>query len=67
MLQLKRGQRTVLVEELPDFANLAAGTLFFGQFLSDRAFSMALAVFGSVVWVGLMACVMVLAAREIDR
>jgi hypothetical protein len=33
MLGLRQAQRTVLVEKIPDLANLAAGGLIFGQFV----------------------------------
>ena len=50
MLQLKRAQRAVLVDKLPDVANLAAGALLFGQFLGERAFSPYVALFGLALW-----------------
>ena len=46
MLRLKREQRQVLVDKVPDVANLVIGALFLGQFLSDRPFSPVLALFG---------------------
>lgn len=67
MLELKRGQRAVLVEKLPDMANLAVGTLFFGQFLSEETFSVAQALWGTVIWAGLMALAMALASEEFDQ
>ena len=54
MLSLSDGQRQLLVDKLPDVANLAIGALFFGQFLSDRPFSIALALFGTGAWMALM-------------
>ena len=39
-----------MVDKLPDVANVAAGALFFGQFLGDRSFSPWLAVLGVVLW-----------------
>ena len=48
MLWLDDRQREMLADKLPDAANLALGALFFGQFLSDRPFSRALALSGSV-------------------
>ena len=36
MLKLKTEQREVLVEKLPDMANLVVGALFLGQFLGER-------------------------------
>jgi hypothetical protein len=53
MLRLKREQRRVLVDKLPDAANVAAGALVFGQTLSDRRFSVTLAVVGFFLWLGL--------------
>ena len=48
MLELKQGQRAVLVDKLPDFANVAAGAMVVGQFLSDRPFSPGVAAFGLI-------------------
>ena len=50
MLQLNRPQRTILVDKLPDAANVAVGALFFGQFLGERVFSLSLALFGLGIW-----------------
>jgi hypothetical protein len=38
----------MLIDKLPDAANLALGALVFGQFLGDRPFSVAVAVLGVV-------------------
>ena len=46
MVRLNQRQREVLVEKLPDIANLVAASTFFGQFLTDRPFSGWLAVGG---------------------
>jgi hypothetical protein len=46
MLRLKPKQREVLVDKVPDVANLVAASTFFGQFLMDRPFSAWLAVGG---------------------
>jgi len=58
MLRLNRKQREVLLDKLPDVANLVTASTFFGQFLADRPFSLALAVFGiasaSALWLGVM-------------
>jgi hypothetical protein len=64
MLRLKAGQRQMLVDKLPDAANLVAGALFIGQFLSDRPFSPVLAVFGMAVWVALLGLAMAVAGIE---
>jgi hypothetical protein len=63
MLRLKPRQREVLVDKLPDAANLAAGALFFGQFLSEKSFSLTLAFAGLGAWVALMAWAIVLASE----
>ena len=64
MVELTHGQRAVLIDKLPDIANVAAGALVFGQFLSDRAFSLPLAAFGAVLWIVLICCAVVLARRD---
>lgn len=50
MVGLTREQRRMLIDKLPDAANLALGALVFGQFLGDRPFSAAVAVLGVVTW-----------------
>ncbi len=40
----------MLIDKLPDAANLALGGLVFGQFLGDRTFSIAIAILGVVTW-----------------
>ena len=51
MLLLNRAQRAMLVDKMPDVANLAIGALSFGQFLADRPFSFTLALGGAAIWV----------------
>ena len=50
MLRLKPRQRELLVEKMPDVANVAAASMFFGQFLSDRPFSLWLGLAGLAAW-----------------
>lgn len=64
MLSLNRDQRQMLSDKLPDAANLAIGALFFGQFLSDKPFSTALALTGSAAWLALMMWAIQLARRK---
>jgi hypothetical protein len=64
MLRLKPVQRRVLVTHLPELANVAAGSLLFGQFLIERPYSVILAAIGVAVWAILIAWVFVLAAGE---
>lgn len=50
MLRLKRRQREVILDKLPDLANLVAGALLFGQFLSGQPFSLSVAFAGMALW-----------------
>ena len=61
MLRWNVGQRRVLVDKLPDAANLVVGALFVGQFLGGRPFSLTLALSGIAVWVVLMGFALVVA------
>jgi hypothetical protein len=65
MLRLKPQQRQMLVDKLPDVANLAVGALFLGQFLSDRPFSSVLAVFGVALWTALLGFALWVAGMEV--
>jgi hypothetical protein len=56
----------VLIEKMPDVANLAAGSMFLGQFLTERPFSVALAVAGVAGWIACWALTLVLSGRD-DR
>jgi hypothetical protein len=40
----------MLIEKVPDLANLVAASTFFGQFLADRPFSILLAMAGVVAF-----------------
>lgn len=51
MLRLKVRQRELLIDKVPDLANLAMAGLVFGQFLSAEAFSFQIALSGVIVWV----------------
>jgi hypothetical protein len=64
MLRLTSGQRRVLVENVPELANFAAGSLLFGQFLSERPYSLALALAGIVAWAALTGIALFFAAGE---
>ena len=54
MLRLKRAQRAMLAEKLPDTANLTLGAMVFGQFLAS-GFSWIVAVVGLALWLLFMA------------
>ena len=64
MLELNRHQRHVLVDKLPDVANVAAGALVFGQFLGNTTFSPRLAALGVTLWALLFAGSVILARRS---
>jgi type IV secretory pathway TrbD component len=55
----------LLAEKLADIANLAAGALIFGQFLSEYSFSLSLAAFGVGTWL-VLTCTAVTMAKGID-
>ena len=61
MLELTKPRREMLVDKVPDIANLAVAALLFGQFLDNRAFSPGLALFGIGIWMFLIGCAYVLA------
>ena len=64
MLEWNKEQRRVLIDKLADAANVAAGGLLFGQFLSDRPFSTVTALCGIGAWVLLMGWSLHLARRK---
>ena len=54
----------VLIEKVPDVANLTLASTFLGQFLSDRPFSVALALTGVGVWTALAVLAFVVAGND---
>jgi hypothetical protein len=62
MVRLKPGQRRLLVAHIPPLANLAAGSLLFGQFLSERPYSPTVALIGVGTWVVLFGTALFFAA-----
>lgn len=54
MLRLTARQREMLIDKLPDLANLAAAGLVFGQFLGSESVSLGVAVGGLLLWLGAM-------------
>ena len=57
-------QRRMLMDKLPDAANLALGALVFGQFLGDRPFSFGVAIGGLLGWIGLLGVAFALGRRK---
>ena len=64
MLELRGRQRAVLVDKLPDLANVAVGAMSFGQFLSGQPFSFKLALAGIGVWFILTGFAVSLAGKD---
>ena len=64
MVRLRPGQRRLVVANVPALGNVAAGSLLFGQFLSDRPYSPALAVIGLATWAVLFGIALFFAAQE---
>ena len=64
MLRLNRRQREVLIEKMPDVANLVAASTFLGQLLTDRPFSVRLAIVGIATWTLLWALTLLLAEAK---
>lgn len=54
----------MLVDKVPDVANLAVGALSFGQLLGDRPFSFRLALSGVGMWIVLIAWTIVIATER---
>lgn len=56
MLRLTAGRRTLLADKVSDVANVAAGAMVFGPFLSDRPFSIPQMLLGGTIWIFLVGC-----------
>jgi hypothetical protein len=54
MIRLKPAYRRILVAHVPELAHVAGGSLLFGQFLTDRAYSLVLAALGVAAWFALI-------------
>lgn len=64
MLRLKQRQRAVIVEKLPDLANIVAGVFVVGQFVSDEPASLWLLIVGAGLWVALAIVTLLIAGAE---
>jgi hypothetical protein len=64
MLKLTTSQRAVLVEKLPDVANVAAGAMVFGQLLAGQDFSIMAALAGAGIWLFVMGVSLALAGKD---
>lgn len=54
-LRLSKRRRELLIDKLPDAANVALGALVFGQFLGKGPYSLLHIAVGIVLWVTSMA------------
>lgn len=66
MLRLKPRQRAVIVEKLPDLANLFIGVLVLGQFVGEQPFSVTRVVVGTAVWAVFAGLTMLIAGGNHD-
>ncbi len=64
MLVLQQEQRQLLAETVRDIANVGAGAMIFGHFLTEREFSASVAVGGVMVWFGLVGWALLLAREK---
>jgi hypothetical protein len=64
MLLLKPRQRAIMVEKLPDFANIGAGVLVFGEFVGEGRLSIFSALAGAGLWLVLFGWAVLLAGDE---
>ena len=63
-LTLRPRQRSVLLEKLPDVANLGIGALLFGQFVGSQPFSPRLALSGFALWIVVMTITLSIAGED---
>jgi len=66
MLELSLNQRKLLAETLRDIANFAAAALIFGQLVSERTFSIWLALLGIALWGCFVASAVALIGRKMS-
>jgi hypothetical protein len=64
MLRLKLEQRRLAATHLPELANFAAGSFWFGQVLTGRPYSVAVALFGFVFWALIFGSALFLAKED---
>lgn len=61
MVRLTAEQRVVLVDKVPDLANLGVGVLVFGQFVGPQPVSFWLLSAGLVLWAVFIGAVLLIA------
>ena len=65
MVRLKPAQRRVLVDKVPDFANIGAGVFVFWQFVGQQPASWMLFVLGILLRAGVTTvCVLIAGGKQ---
>ncbi len=64
MLRFTQEQRRLLADKVLDVANIAAGAMVFGQFLSGQRFSLFLAGLGTATWAAFVTWSLVLTRKR---
>ena len=64
MVRLKAEQRRVIVDKVPDLADIGADVFIFWQFVGQQPASFRLFVLGVLIWVGVMAVSVVIAGGK---
>ena len=64
MLRLTIARRRMLIDKLPDAANLALAGLVFGQFVGSRLFSAGIAAAGLITWAAFLGAAFFLGGDE---
>ncbi len=64
MVRLKPAQRRVIVDKVPDLANIGAGVFVFWQFVGQQPASWMLFVLGLLLWVGVTTVCVVIAGGK---
>ena len=64
MLRLTPQQRAVIVEKLPDLANLVAGVLVLGQFVGEEPASGWRMIVGIAIWAGIAGVTLLIAGED---
>ena len=64
MVRLKPAQRRVLVDKVPDLANIGAGLFVFAQFIGGQPASLSLLLTGLAMWAAVLGVVTMIAGEE---
>ncbi len=64
MVRLKPAQRRVLVDKVPDLANIGAGLFVFAQFIGGQPASLSLLLIGLAMWAAVLGVVTMIAGEE---